>query len=129
MRNTGRFTNVFALTTLSGIMAPYCLPCNLHGVIDVILRAIHRAVFHSMMTPPRPSMIECMVSRAVAWPKYVGGGGCLLSKYQVAIPVLILGIINFLKTQKLEIPGGGSCPPCPPPPQATALVVFFFTLW
>ena len=52
-----------------------------------------------------------------------GGGQCLLSKYQVAIPVLILGIINFKKTQKLEIPGRQLPPLLPPPPpaQATAL--------
>ena len=69
----------------------------------------------------RPCVCVCMckwvcrcVCRAVAWPKYAGGQ-CLLSKYQVAISVLLLGIIN-LKKHKNWKSQGGSCPPCPPPP-------------
>ena len=52
--------------------------------------------------------------RAVAWPKYAGGQ-CLLSKYQVAISVLLLGIIN-LKKHKNWKSQGGQLPPLPPPP-------------
>ena len=50
--------------------------------------------------------------RAVAWPKYAGGQ-CLLSKYQVAISVLLLGIIN-LKNHKNWKSQGGQLPPLPP---------------
>ena len=64
--------------------------------------------------------MEYSVVRAVAWPKYAGGQ-CLLSKYQVAISVLLLGIIN-LKNHKNWKSQGGQLPPLPPP-QATALVV------
>ena len=44
-----------------------------------------------------------------------GGGQCLLSKYQVAISVLLLGIIN-LKNHKNWKSQGGQLPPLPPPP-------------
>ena len=53
------------------------------------------------------------LTRAVAWPKHAGGGGggqCLLSKYQVAIPVLTLGIINFfLKTGNVRASNSQMC--------------------
>ena len=59
-------------------------------------------------------------SRAVAWPKYAGGGGqCLLSKYQVAISVLLLGIINLKNHKNWKSQGGAVAPLAPP--QATAL--------
>ena len=59
--------------------------------------------------------------RSLAQIRGGGGGQCVLSKYQVAIPVLILGIINLKKNTKTGPP---PCPPPPPPPpQATALTI------
>ena len=65
------------------------------------------------------------MNRAVAWPKYAGGQ-CLLSKYQVAISVLLLGIINLKNHKNWKSQGGAVAPLAPP--QATALMMNVQTL-
>ena len=54
-----------------------------------------------------------MQGRSLAQIRGGGGGQCLLSKYQVAISVLLLGIIN-LKNHKNWKSQGGQLPPLPP---------------
>ena len=57
--------------------------------------------------PPNHCILVTFQGRSLAQIRG-GGGQCLLSKYQVAIPVLILGIINLNKFKG---------PPLPPPPR------------